>query len=554
MNDGTYRDHLLGAGLAVVYVAILMLTASDLAMSRDESFYVHASQSYGQWLMLFIDDPQAAAEASVVERFWDYNHEHPSLMKTASAVMWLLHSRFGIFQSDSLAFRFAGMLSAGLLLWLIYIFATRLYGRRVGLVAALGFAFIPRIFYHAHLHAFDVPIVLFMTLVVYCYWRSLTRPHWAIYTALAFGLALATKHNSWMLPIVLLVHWLWMRSSYRDDHAPWHKRYPLALLAMIFVSPLVFVALWPWLWHDTLSRIGSYIAFHTHHAQHHGVINIAYFGKNLFRPPFPIEFPFVLTAFTLPATFVALCLCGILLRFPYVVPRWLASRLGWLSRETADHTARDVLVLGCFLAPLVLIALPSTPKFGGTKHWFPAYPFMAIYFALGVSYISVKFSECSERANKFWKRAVSFAPAVLCLSPSVAETVHSHPMALSHYTMLAGGVRGAATHGMNRQFWGYTTGSAVDFLVSKLPKGGKVWIGDTTAGAWHMLQRDGLVPENIHATHVLADADYVLVHHELHFAEVDFQAWVAFGTTQPAHVITYDGVPIVSIYANPKRQ
>ena len=43
-----------------------------------------------------------------------------------------------------------------------------------------------------------------------------------------------------------------------------------------------------------------------------------------------------------------------------------------------------VLLLGCFLAPIVIIALPSTPIFGGTKHWFTAYPFMVLFAGLRV--------------------------------------------------------------------------------------------------------------------------------------------------------------------------
>lgn len=106
---------------------------------------------------------------------------------------------------------------------------------------------------------------------------------------------------------------------------------------------------------------------------------------------------------------------------------------------------------------------------------------------------------------------------------------------------------------MNRQFWGFTTGSLVPWLRGKLPKGGSVWLCDTTAGAWAMLQADGIVPRDIVAAASMAEADFVLVHHEPHFKEVDYQAWVAFDTVQPVHVLLYDGVPIISVYENPKR-
>ena len=106
---------------------------------------------------------------------------------------------------------------------------------------------------------------------------------------------------------------------------------------------------------------------------------------------------------------------------------------------------------------------------------------------------------------------------------------------------------------MNRQFWGFTTGSVVDFLKAKMPNGGSVYLNDTTYIAFEMLKRDGLLPPNIHAEGNITQADYVLVHHEHHFAEVDFQAWQAFGSVQPVHVLSYDGVPIVSIYEHPRR-
>ncbi len=107
---------------------------------------------------------------------------------------------------------------------------------------------------------------------------------------------------------------------------------------------------------------------------------------------------------------------------------------------------------------------------------------------------------------------------------------------------------------MNRQFWGFTTGSVLPFLLEAMPEGGTVYLNDTTPAAWDMLKRDGLLPANLRPAYDLARADYVLVHHEKHFAEVDHQAWVAFGSTAPAHVLAYDGVPIVTIYENPRHR
>jgi len=209
----------------------------------------------------------------------------------------------------------------------------------------------------------------------------------------------------------------------------------------------------------------------------------------------------------------------------------------------------EVLWLGCMLAPLLAIALPTTPIFGGTKHWITAYPFLALFAGWGLLAVMEK-AELGLWARRLWPR---WGFAAFCLLPGAMETAHSHPFGLSHYTPVVGGVPGAADLGMNRQFWGFTTGSLAKWLAEKLPEGGSVWTCDTTAGAWAMMQRDGSIPSNIQSAASMSSADFVLVHHEPHFNEVDYQAWVAYGTAQPAFVLRYEGVPIISVYENPAR-
>ena len=172
------------------------------------------------------------------------------------------------------------MVTAGLLLWLILIFGTRLYGRRAGVFAALAFALLPRPFYHAHLDAFDIPITLATTAVTYAYYRSLAQPSYAVWCGVLFGLALATKHNSWILPGIFGLHFVWTVLLSRI----WARRgmpratsaVPYWLLAMLAFGPPIFYGGWPWLWHDTLRRLNAYASFHLHHDYY----NIAYFGVN----------------------------------------------------------------------------------------------------------------------------------------------------------------------------------------------------------------------------------------------------------------------------------
>lgn len=552
-----WRDHLVGLALCVAYVALLLPTSHDLAMSRDESFYVQAAEGYARWFELLLDDSAVATDPATIDRHWGFNHEHPSLPKSLFALSWLAHDDWDLFSTDSAAHRFPAMVLAGLLLWIVYVFGARIGGRAVGAFAAVAVALIPRVFYHAHLNAFDVPITTMNTLVVYCYWRSLERPRWAIATGLAFGLALATKHNSWIVPGVLLVHWLWTLSgelrARKRGEARATSLVPWWLLAMLALGPPIFLGSWPWMWHDTEARIAEYVSFHTNHEYY----NMAYFGRNYFWPPFPVSYPFVMTLYTVPLTTLALGLAGLAMRARALLPPGLAERVWKRGTYSADRRFTDVLLFGAFLAPVFVIALPSTPIFGGTKHWFPSYPFLALYAGLAFTrVVDAAHAFVAPRVPKLPRArdVAAAATAVVLLVPAAVETAHSHPFGLSHYGYAAGGVPGAADDGMNRQFWGFTTGSLAGWFREQMPNGGTVWICDTTWQAWQMMQRDGMLPENIRASGNMAASDFAIVHHEHHFAEVDFQAWVAFGSVKPAHVLTYDGVPIITVYENPRRR
>jgi 4-amino-4-deoxy-L-arabinose transferase-like glycosyltransferase len=540
MSDGRAlkrSDHLIGAGLCVAYVLLLAGTASDLGMSRDESFYVHAAKNHAGWVSQLFSDPVLALERESIDRAWAYNWEHPAWMKLSFAWSWLAQQRLGLFPTESLAFRFPGILTAGLLLWLIYAWGVSVMRREGALFAALAFALMPRVFYHSHLACLDVPIAFFGTLTAYAYWRALSDRRWLPAVGLAFGLALATKHNSWMLPGIFLVHFLWLR---RDEERTGRieRSSIMWLPAMLVGGPLVLVGTWPWLWHGTWGRLLAYVSFHLRHVHY----TYEYLGVSYFEPPLPVSVPFVMTLFTVSLTVLALALLGVYYRREGLRPPWRTHLGDAASRRT------EVLWFGCMLAPLLAIALPTSPIFGGTKHWITAYPFLALFAGWGLLAVL-------ERAElEAWMRLhwPSWAFAALCLLPGAVQTAHSHPFGLSHYTPVAGGVPGAADLGMNRQFWGFTTGSLAAWIGSRLPDGGSVWICDTTHGAWAMLHADGLIPSNIRAASQMSSADLILVHHEAHFNEVDYQAWVVSGSVQPVFVLRYDGVPIISVYENPQ--
>ena len=119
----------------------------------------------------------------------------------------------------------------------------------------------------------------------------------------------------------------------RASLAPWW------LAAMLVIGPIVFFTLWPWMWHDTLPRLGAYARFHVKHDYY----NMAYFGVNHFWPPFPVSFPWVMTLYTVSLATLALALVGIATRLRTLVPPYLMEKL-WPNGSTEPDRARtDVL-------------------------------------------------------------------------------------------------------------------------------------------------------------------------------------------------------------------
>ncbi len=561
-----FRDHAIGALLALAYVAWLLATARSLGFPRDEGFYFHAGRDYAGWIENVLKHPAQALQQGAVDGVWAENHEHPSLCKGLFGLSWkLFYEKAHLFRDASTAFRLPGMAWAGLCLWVTYLFGARTYGRRAGLVAAVLLGCTPRVFFNAHLACFDVPIMAMWTWCIYVYWRAMRGGIlWALAAGVMYGLTLDTKHNAWILPLVFVPHALFVQGPEIGKQLRLGRlAVPLPLVSIAVVGPLVFYALWPWIWHDTLDRVTEYVNFHLHHEYY----NIEFLGKNYFGPPSPTSYAPVMILATVPAITLALFGLGAFDRARSLVRRIVAearARFGAANAEASSAASppgqagapapptggleADLLFALSFAAPLGPFFLPKTPIFGGTKHWLPAYPFLALFAGQGFAVTA----DALRRALARWdarrlRAAEAGLFAAVTLGPLVI-TSHSHPFGLSAYVPLVGGTAGGASLGLNRQFWGFTTESAGPWLAANAPPGASVFIHDTAWDSWGQMLAEGRVRPDLRGVGSPGEAMFSLVHHELHMNEVDYTIWIAYGTDAPAYVVTHDGVPIVSIY------
>ena len=542
-------EHLIGAGIGLGYVVWLLATTRELGFPRDEGFYFHAGADYSRWFDMLLSNPSSAFDRATIDGIWGENHEHPALMKSLFGLSWeYFHEKWHLFDDASTAFRFPAIVMGGLALYVTHLFGARAFSRRAGIMAAVLLGAMPAVFFNAHLACFDAPIMTMWLLSVYVYWRSLQEGGigWAIACGVVYGVTLETKHNAWILPAVFVPHALFVaRKPIARELRVGRLPLPTSLLSIAILGPLVFLACWPWLWNDTLPRLQEYVGFHMNHVYY----NIEYLHKNYFGAPSPRSYAPVLILATVPTTTVALFAVGGFDRARALVLRLRAWFPGGDAGPPSDRAETDLLLFLSLAAPLaVFVLLTKTPIFGGTKHWLPAYPFLALFAGRGFDVVGERVIAAIDRlkTEAHQQGAWSALFAVLALPP-VVVTEHAHPYGLAAYVPFVGGMQGGADLGLNRQFWGYTTEQLAPWLATHAPPRATIFINDTAWDAWARMTAEHRIRPDLQAVGAPSEAQIAIIHHELHMSEVDYQEWVAFNTA-PAYVLTHDGVPIISVY------
>jgi hypothetical protein len=399
--------------------------------------------------------------------------------------------------------------------------------------AALLAVLQPRAFFHAQTAGFDLPAATLWVATTFAWWRAhgstSSRP--GVWVGLLWGLFLATKLQSFLLPFALGLHWLWMLVAWKRGRRPTAPSvWPLVWMAIL--GPLIFFASWPWLWHDTVRRFGAYLGFHLGHVHY----NFEYLGTNYYHPPYPWHEPLGMLVTTAPVVLLALAAAGAVVLWRTRAARADARATGWL-----------LFVAG--FVPVSVFLRGTVPIFGETKHWLATMAFLSIAAGVAVQAIA---HGLTRDAGRFARAAVAALLVLAATVPAAVETARSHPYGLSHYNALAGGAPGGADLGMNRQFWGYSVLGALDWLNRHVPTDGKVYLHDWNHDAYNIYRRERRLRRDILDAGMemggVRASGTALVVHEKHFNKYEVMIWDAYRKVQPAFVLTLDGVPLVTIY------
>jgi len=586
-------DWLITALLAFGTVVWLLAVEGRQGIGRDEAQYMRAGERYWGWFSELGDNlahgrPGRSLTPSDIDRYWSDNApDHPVVMKALYGISWRAfhscscmgathgyhpvpiparHTTLPLFSRDSTAFRFPAILFAALLVGLVYRFARGWLPRAPSAVAAVLTLAQPHFFFHAQIACFDAPIVTMAFAVGFGYWKSLRSPRWGIATGGLFGVALGVKHNAWLIPFFLVAHYLWMRRG--DLRARRLTPIPLVFVAMLVLGPLLFFAHWPWLWVAPAARTRAYVLRHLEHEHY----NFEYLGYNFNQPPTTAAMkwlrataPFVETGLTVPVTTLALAAigAGVLARRRRGAPvdpeseqaeAPTAERPSWLRPGADVDRAPGAFVLFQTLGPMAVLAVPSTPIFGGVKHFLAAMPYLAVMAGIGLAAIGRALREVLTDVRVRWRPAAVMpaALALLVCLPALVETRRSHPDGLGHYNLLAGGFAGGASLGMNRQFWGYSVLPMLPDLDRRVPENRRLYWHDTLSDAISMYKRDGRLSLEVGDTGFgeegIKRSEIGILFYEKHWTKYEAWFWQYYGTTRPIAVRAREGVPMVTLY------
>jgi 4-amino-4-deoxy-L-arabinose transferase-like glycosyltransferase len=596
-------DKRIAVGLFLAAFALLWATEAAVGFVRDETVYFAAAEQAARWLRYAMQAPSRAFTDALTTQAFDFNHEHPSGMKLLFAVSFqLFHEVLGVLRPAT-AFRLPAFAVAATIPAVLHAWGSVLYGRRAGLFAALCFLAVPRHFFHAHLACFDMPVAGAWLWVVYAFWRSETDGRWWLWTGVLWGAALATKHNALFLPPVLAPFVLWRGVTAsagkpaarallhrallalaaasvlllvllvletpegflqqwtllspascvvgllgagllvlgvrlrRTDLASFRAVAPLG--AMLLLGPAILYAVWPWLWYHPVDRFRAYLEFHATHVHYAWT----YLGTVLREPPFPLTYVAVVTALTLPVSLLAPMGTG-LLSLGVRATGCLFAR--WRARFPGA-SASEVLVGVNALASIVLISFPDVPHFGGVKHWLPSMPFLALLAGREVQRGGEALAGAlAPRLGRLPPSLVTPLLMAVLLLPAVTLTAHFHPYGTSAYGELAAGAPGAASLGMQRQYWSNNVTGVLPWLNANAPRGARVWLHEVVS--FRDYQRNGMLRADLQPANGPADADVAVVQYHQEFREQEVAVWQAFGTTRPVTGLYIDETPQVVVY------
>jgi 4-amino-4-deoxy-L-arabinose transferase-like glycosyltransferase len=568
----------LGVFLFTLSLWWTLLPAQGL--TDDDDFYAPAGIRYADWLGDAVTEPGRAFDKKRVDHAFNFNREHPPFAKYVIGITHAVtHDGLGIFGSLDGA-RAGVALLAALLCAFLVLLAWRPLGPGTAVLAVLLLLSMPRFFLHAQVATLDVPVAALVVITTATFFWAERSRRWAWITGGVFGLALLTKLNAPFVAIpatlyAILGRWRGFRIGMSNGQVSLRiPPIPRSLLAMLFLGPVVFVALWPHLWFETATRFGKYVAFHLGHYP----IFLFYEGEIFSKPFAPWHMPFTMAAGVIPMPVLLLGLVGTGLAIASLVRMVrFADADGRLARVSSGDRLLALVLLQALFA-IGIVAFSNVPKYGGAKLFMPFFPLFALLAAAalakalhgltllvpalapGLAWFRSLDDETPHRGLAPPPRPAGggapraawalLAIAALAAVPGyIGSARFAGGFGLSYYSEALGGLRGATARGYERTYYDMADKELARWLDANA-QGEKIHFEPNHkeyVRTYKWLKKDGVISRNLKLASKRKDASVLVLTHERRWST--YPALLAeHRTHEKIYEKRIDGVPLYTVY------
>ena len=415
---------------------ILVFTTPGIPIVWDEGEYLTRAKFIIEWVRLL---PHAFSREAV-QRYWlfiNYAEGHPAGFALPIALTQWLGSPF----LDPLtASRLGPITLFSAACGFVAVSLKQTHGTAAAIVAPAALVTFPRIFSEAHFATQDGQLTAWWLILWAIQSSSIVdRPSSIVDTpddrrspiddrrsrvtmalGLVLGLVTATKFTGWLAwaPTVL--------TQVAQRNVTALRR----LLVILPLAILIFYIVNVPLWLDPIDGLRE----HFHRSlDRANTLNITteFLGETYsVSQPLPWYNTFVWLVFATPLPTLVLGLAG-------------------LAHCLLHRTVFSVALILHWLTLMVVRALPGAPPHDGIRLFLPAFGFWCVLAGIGAQ---AALNAVKTRPAVGWSIAVRLA-VIIALVANVVTLARYYPQTLSHYSVIAGGVRGAAEKGMEPAYW-----------------------------------------------------------------------------------------------------
>lgn len=441
---------------------------------------------------------------------------HPPLSDILASVFNTIFFQKLRIVNDVDSYRIYGIFMAAVGVFLVFIWADKIYGRVAAIIAALSLSFYPLFWSEAHFNIEkDIPETVFIMSMLYFFWRGFReeKNKLILIGGIFFGLALGTKFNVLFSFLPLLI---WLIVSRKN------------ILKLVFPSVVgigIFLASWPFLWGDPIGGILKVASFYK-------TIGITQNVDTRFLGPFGINiYPLEWILFTTPPIILILFSIGI---------------TSILYRLKKERDLVSLLILLAFAVPIARVTWPGATVYGGIRQIMEFIPPMAILAGLGGSTLY-------NFLKKNLPKTFAFLILILPFTFLILNLYRIHPNENVYFNFLIGGLSGAKK--IDLPSWGNTFGAAyrqgISWINKNAPPGSKVvLVYELLPNIPNIFVRSDIEFQNSNRSGYLRRGEYAIT---LVYQGVENRSYYDMYLNEfiePVYQVRVDNVPILKVWKN----